>query len=182
MNRLIYALPLLTLLYLGYAYFQEQEKRSKPQMIEQVLPYFEYPEILSKTGINGTITNSGLPKKPVMINLFASWCPTCKLEHDQLMTLAQMGKVDIYGIAFRDKEYMVEIMMKRDGTPYNHIALDKEGTAAHIFKARGTPQSYIIDQNGVIRYHHNGPISEKALYSHILPAIEKISGSGIINK
>ncbi|MGH1403607.1 MAG: redoxin family protein [Alphaproteobacteria bacterium] len=181
MNRLIYVLPFITLFYLGYAYFQEKTERSTPQMIERVVPYFEYPEILSKTGNNTHLSNSTLANKPIMINIFASWCPTCQLEHDQLMALAEMDAVDIYGIAYRDKEYMVEIMMKRDGNPYKRIALDEKGTSIHAFQARGTPQSYIIDQNGIIRYHHKGPISKKTLYSHILPAIEKVSGSGIIS-
>lgn len=174
MNKLIYALPLLVCVLIIGLGALKKHKQSTPQYIEKTVPYFEYPEILNSSGENGTISLKNLPKKPIMINIFGSWCATCKLEHEQLMTLSDMGVIDIYGIAFKDTQDDVEKMVKKIGNPFTRIALDKDMKTIPFWGVRETPQSYIIDSDGVILYHHRGPISAKRLQTHILPAIQKV--------
>lgn len=175
LNRLIYALPVLISLFLGYQHFEKQKEESTPQFIEKPLPYFEFPEILSKNGENDVLSNSKMPDRPILLNIFGSWCPTCKLEHPQLLKLANMNKIEMYGIAYRDTEEGVRLMMQRDGDIFDRVALDTGINVPYNFNFIKTPQTYIIDRNHVIRYQHAGPISEEQLYSHILPAIEEVS-------
>ncbi len=175
LNGLIYALPILISLYLVFHHFEKQKEASTPQFIERPLPYFEFPEILSLNGKNETLSNTGVPKRPILLNIFGSWCPTCRLEHPQLLKLANMDKIEMYGIAYRDTEEGVRLMMQRDGRVFDRIALDTGTNAPYNFNFIKTPQTYIIDANNVIRYQHAGPISEEQLYTHILPAIKEVT-------
>ena len=175
MNKIIFIIPALLALYLCVLHVQVTQEEKKPQYIERPLPYFNYPDITAGAPKNSHINKENLPDHPIMINIFASWCPTCKLEHEQLLKIAREKHIPIYGIAFRDQLRPVQFYLIREKNPYRRVMLDTKGTASYIFNITSTPQSFIVDAKGHIRYHHKGPISEEQLHTHILPAIQEAS-------
>ncbi len=175
MNRFLIALPLVTLFYLGYLFYQNQQPPEVPALINRPMPAFELEEIIvNGYGDVGMFSHSDLPNRTVMINVFASWCSTCLIEHDALMEISQTHGIPIYGIAYRDKRETVIRMLKKIGNPYTRIGNDPEGAEMVKWRVTATPESWIIDKNGRIRYHHRGYLGIYDVTHVILPLIAKI--------
>lgn len=180
MNRLILLLPLLTLAYLGYLFYETGRMPETPPLIDRPMPEFVLDEIVLD-GYDGgydTLSHKDLPRRTVIINLFASWCSTCILEHDELMTLSRGHNIPIYGIAYRDKRDTVKRMLNKIGNPYTRVGDDPDGREMVKWRVTATPESWIIDKNGRIRYHHRGYIKQHDIKYIFLPLIAQIEAEG----
>ena len=177
MNKLIYALPLCLLLFLIALDYHKSSATQELEMVNRPLPRFSFPETYTNSAPDNVISDKTLPQKTIIINLFGSWCPTCLIEHHNLIELSKKYNIEIYGIALRDTQKGVLRYLNKHGNPYKHVALDNSGLGEHIFQAHQTPQSYIVDKSGNIRYHHKGPINNSDIDRFILPAIKIIEGA-----
>ncbi len=106
--------------------------------------------------------------QPVLLNVFASWCAPCRVEHPQLMQLHDMG-VPIFAINYKDGRDSGQRFLNRLGNPYQAIGFDKRGQVALDLGVYGVPETFIIDENGHVVLRHVGPISEKNVHEKILP-------------
>ena len=176
MNRLIYLLPVITLLFLGGMQYYKQAYPEKPQLITRLTPDFDLKEVLPYGGeTQNRLTNADLPKQPVLINIFASWCSTCIMEHGNLLTLSRKYNIPIYGLAYRDKEEDVRRFVGNANTnPYRRIAIDTGGGELLKWNFNGVPQTYIIDAQGRTRFHLDRRIRPQDIKNIILPLMEQI--------
>ncbi len=108
----------------------------------------------------------------VLLNFFASWCLPCRAEHPYLMKLRAMSAMTSIGIAYKNKPEDAANFLKELGNPFQDIGLDEEGRAAISFGVTGVPETFLIDPNGIIRYHLPGPLSEETIESEILPLLQ----------
>ena len=97
----------------------------------------------------------------------------CIEEHPFLVKLKNMADVDIYGINYKDRADAARRFIGRFGNPYTAVGTDAQGRAAIDWGVYGTPETFVVNGKGQIVYKHVGPISEAALTSKLLPAIEK---------
>jgi len=93
----------------------------------------------------------------VLVNVFASWCAPCQIEHPLLMELSQ--KLPVYGIAFGDKAQAVQELLERKGNPFTRINDDPNGAASIGWGVRGVPESFLVAADGSIVWHFAGPIT-----------------------
>ncbi len=177
MNKLIYMLPLLILGWLGYLHFSKPaEKVRDTRIISMEIPYFSLQEYsVTHRKINEIITSEDLPHKVMMINIFASWCMACYREHQQLVTLAQEHNLPIYGIAYSDTKKGLTNYFKPLKNPYKKIMITPAIYNLNEWGVISTPESFLIDASGTIRYRHRGPILKQHIDEIILPIIKKIS-------
>ena len=98
-------------------------------------------------------------KKFFVVNFFASWCLPCKVEHNVLKYFSD--QVDIVGIAYKDSTNNIENYLLEFGNPYKYIYLDNNGKNAIELGLYGVPETYFVDNKGVIKYKHVGPITLK---------------------
>lgn len=177
MNKSIYMLPILVLGWLGYLHFSKPaEKVRDTQIISMETPDIllkEYSITHGKT--NKIITSKDLPHKVMMINMFASWCMACYREHRQLVTLAQEHNLPIYGIAYNDTEKGLASYFESLENPYEKIMITPTIYNLNEWGTRSTPESFLIDASGTVRYRHRGPILKQHIDEIILPIIKKIS-------
>ena len=96
-----------------------------------------------------------------LVNVFASWCPPCKIEHAQLSKLSQ--EYNIYGINHKDDSEKLFQWLKENGNPYSAIGADYNGRASIDWGVYGVPETFILDKNSMIRYQHIGPIMKRDL-------------------
>lgn len=108
-------------------------------------------------------------QKPFLVNVWATWCITCKREHDYLMQLAQEG-VPIIGVAFTDKRNLIEEYLQRKGNPYTKVLDDPVGKVAQDFGVYGTPETYVISADGKILARHVGLLSPQVWQEKFQPA------------
>lgn len=177
MHRALWLLPILTLLYLGYLSYEKGKVPELPELIDRPMPEFDMEEIpMAQYGNVGTFSHTDLPRKTIIINAFATWCSTCIVEHDELMSLSQEHGIPVYGIAYRDKREAVVRTLRKLGNPYTKIGHDPKGEELVKWRLYAPPETWIIDKDRRIRYHHKGYLSETQIKYIILPLIAKIEG------
>lgn len=143
-------------------------------MIDKPAPQFDLPPIAglpASLNIPGFRTDD-LKGKVSLVNVWASWCPPCRIEHPVLMTLAQQG-VTIYGINYKDKPEDAARFLRELGNPFKQIGADTTGRAAIDWGVYGYPETFVVDASGRIRYRHVGQIYPQQLDSLILPLLRQ---------
>jgi cytochrome c biogenesis protein CcmG, thiol:disulfide interchange protein DsbE len=140
-------------------------------LIDKELPSFNLPPIV---GRSDGLSSDDLKGKAALVNVFASWCPPCRVEHPVLMRLAKEG-FNVYGINYKDKAKDALAFLAELGDPYTRIGTDLNGRAAIEWGVYGYPESFIIDRSGRIRYKQIGAISPRDLETIIRPLLEKFS-------
>jgi len=174
MSRIIYILPLLTLAWLSYMHYQKFYIDRVPEFISRTTPDFDLPEV-SPSGIKQSrMRNADLPKRPVLLNVFASWCSTCVVENRRLRVLSEKHNIPIYGIAYRDSEIDIQRFLSGIGNPYTRVALDKTGHDILKWNLSGLPHTLLIDAKGDIRYHHKGLMHYRDIDEVIIPLVKRL--------
>ena len=98
--------------------------------------------------------------EPVIVNLFASWCAPCELEHKYLMALSSDHPDQLYGVLYKDKVENGTDFLERLGNPYKKIALDPDGQGGLDFGLTGVPETFVLSASGEILLHITGPLDE----------------------
>ena len=110
----------------------------------------------------------------VILNVFASWCEPCKLEHEVLLKLAETKKVKLYGLAWKNKPEAVIEYLEKYKNPFEQVGIDVTGKTTLTLGLSGVPETFIIDKNGVIAFHYKSVLTDDMLEKNILPLIEKL--------
>ena len=110
-----------------------------------------------------------------MLNVWASWCVACRVEHPLLVDFAKTGVVPIYGLNYKDKRDDAIRWLNNFGNPYQQSLVDAEGLVGIDFGVYGVPETFVIDKTGVIRLKHIGPVTVDVLQNTILPLVRKLS-------
>ena len=109
-----------------------------------------------------------------LLNVWASWCVSCREEHPVLVELAKRNIVPIVGLDYKDKNEDGEAWLRNGGDPYTLVATDTDGRVGIDYGVYGVPESYVIDKQGVIRYKQIGAITHENLQEKILPLIAEL--------
>jgi len=108
-----------------------------------------------------------------VVNVWASWCISCRQEHPFLTLIADFPGVKLVGIDYKDTPENGLGYLVRFGNPYEAVGVDAKGRAGIEWGVYGVPETFIVDRQGIIRYRHPGPISPEIFEKIIKPAIEK---------
>ncbi len=125
-------------------------------LIDQPLPAFSLPG-LSQTGL---LSEADLTGAAALLNVWATWCVSCRVEHPYLKQLAAQG-VPIFGINYKDEDAAALRWLDELGNPYRLNIADREGTLGLDLGVYGAPETYLLDASGVVRYRHVGVVDDK---------------------
>ena len=120
------------------------------------------------------LASSDLVGEVALVNVFASWCLPCRVEHPLLMELAVTGKVALHGVNYKDKTEDARAWLDELGDPFLRIGADRDGRVGIDLGVYGVPETFVVDRTGRIRYKHVGPISQSDLEKYLLPLVEKL--------
>ena len=109
-----------------------------------------------------------------LLNVWASWCVSCRVEHPLLMELAKANVVPIVGLDYKDKDAEAKAWLEQHGNPYALSVVDADGRVGIDWGVYGVPETFVVDKAGVIRYKHIGPVTVEALQNTILPLVQKL--------
>ena len=137
------------------------------------VPVFKLPPIKNRD--HKGFSNTDLIGAVSLVNIFGSWCTACRIEHPFLMELQAESKVTIHGIDWREENPdSGSSWLKHYGDPYSLVGSDPRSKAAIAFGVTGAPETFLIDQKGVVRYKHIGPMNRKIWEDLLWPMIEKL--------
>lgn len=175
MKRLLLLLPLI--LFLGLVGYFAVGLRHDPSvlpsaMIDKPAPDFALGPVLD--GVPG-LSSQDLKGQVSLVNVFASWCAPCRVEHPLLTRLAREQGIAINAIAYKDKPEATRTFLAQMGNPFSRIGMDQDGRVAIDWGVYGVPETYVIDRQGRIRYRHVGPLMPREVEEKILPMIRELS-------
>ena len=160
MRRAVFYVPVgcfvLVALLLAWSFTLEDASKLPSVLIDRPFPSFEQPTVLS----GDLKTEMDLKGQPALVNVWATWCIACRVEHPFLMQLKNESVVTIYGLNYKDNRTKALSLLERDGDPYEFSIYDFEGRLAIDLGVYGAPETFFVDKNGVIRERHVGVIDE----------------------
>jgi cytochrome c biogenesis protein CcmG/thiol:disulfide interchange protein DsbE len=109
-----------------------------------------------------------------LLNVWASWCVSCRIEHPLLVEMSKRMRVPIVGLNYKDRREDGVDWLARFGNPYTLSAWDIDGRVGIDYGVYGAPETYLIDKQGVIRYKHVGPMTPEVLEKDVLPLVRKL--------
>jgi len=177
-RRLLLLLPLVGFLVLaGFLYkglFLDPRDIGST-MIGKPLPEFALPSLEDPARTLGTADFKG---KPALVNVWATWCPTCRAEHEMLNRLAGQG-VAVYGINYKDNGDAARRWLTELGNPYRFNVEDPQGSLGINLGVYGAPETFLIDKDGIIRHKFVGAIDERVWREQLAPLYrELLDGAG----
>jgi len=142
-------------------------------LIDRPLPEFTLPSL----GQDRMLSRQDVTGQVGLLNVWATWCVSCRVEHPYLQLLADRG-VPIYGINYKDDDAAALGWLQDLGNPYLANIADREGTLGLDLGVYGAPETYLVDAAGVIRYRHVGVVDERVWQTILQPLYAELGGSG----
>ena len=144
-------------------------------LINKPVPAFQLPDIYDTETLHD---ESILQGQPMLLNVWATWCPTCRAEHDYLNKLAEQD-IYIVGLNYKDdsREKAVN-WLNTLGDPYQVNLFDEAGRVALDLGVYGAPETFILDAEGIIRYRHVGDVNDRVWSQILLPIYQCLQRGG----
>ncbi len=141
-------------------------------LIGKPAPAFALPK-LGEPGT--TIKREDLLGKVWVLNVWASWCAPCRVEHPMVIGFAQRTGTPVYGLNYKDQTGAASSWLAQLGNPYAATLVDADGKAGIDWGVYGVPETFVIDKTGIIRYKHIGPLTEEAVRTKLEPLVKGLS-------
>jgi cytochrome c biogenesis protein CcmG/thiol:disulfide interchange protein DsbE len=171
-----YFLPLAVLVvvvgFLGFGLKLDPREVPSP-LIGKAAPPFSLPVLQEPAK---TVSNTDLKGQVWMLNVWASWCVSCREEHPVLVELSKQKIVPIIGLNYKDQSDDALAWLKQFGNPYVMSLVDAKGNIGIDYGVYGVPETYVIDRDGVIRYKKIGPVTPDTVREKILPLVKQLKG------
>jgi len=123
------------------------------------------------------VSNEDFKGQVWIFNVWATWCVSCRAEHETLVNLNNQIDVPIVGLDWKDETAAAQQWLQSLGNPYEAVAFDASGRTAIDWGVYGAPETYVIDQQGIIRYKHTGPLDDEILRDKILPLVKELGAT-----
>ena len=146
-------------------------KRIPSPLIGKPVPRFALPPVKGRTL---GLTSENLKGEVSLVNVFASWCTACLLEHPLLMRLKENNVLPVHGLNYKDAPDDAAAWLARHGDPYTRTGADRDGRVAIDWGVYGVPETFVIDRDGRIARKYIGPLSEQDVNDTLIPLIETL--------
>lgn len=175
MTKLRYFFPLIVFLIISLFFWKglsADPHKIPSALLNKPVPNFTYPTIdgdrFSSKEFRGHIS---------VLNVFASWCPGCYAEQPYIMDIAHTGKAVMYGLNYKDYPEKAVKWLKANGNPYQAVISDPQGRLGINLGVYGVPETFLIDQRGIIRYKHVGEMNMNIWNDKFVPVINSLNAA-----
>lgn len=177
-NNLVRVLPVL--LFLALAGLLFKGLGGDPQylpsaLVGQKVPAFELPTLHDASKTHNADDFLGAP---LLINVWATWCPACRVEHGTLVRLAQAG-VPIVGLNYKDERSLAIRYLAKYKDPFKWSVFDEEGSLGFDLGVYGAPETFFVDAQGIIQHRHVGVITDDVWMNELAPIYEGMGGQAV---
>ncbi len=177
MRSLSFLLPLLLLaamaVWIGGLLLSGRDPHALPSaLIDKPLPAFA---LAALPGRSDGVASTDFGGKPMLLNVFASWCVPCLTEHPVITKLGKEDGIPVLAINYKDHPADALAWLRRNGDPYLRIGADADGRTAINLGVYGVPETFVIDKAGRIRYRHPGPLTPDLVDTEIRPLLAELA-------
>ena len=176
MQRFKLFIPLLVFVGLALLFWQalDRDPNAMPSaLIDRPVPTFALPTLAESQGIVGNEIFTG---EVTLLNVWATWCVACRVEHPYLNQLAGQG-VRIVGLNYKDDVVEAKKWLKNLHNPYVLSIVDADGRLGLDLGVFGAPETYLVDQHGVVRFKHIGVVDERVWQRDLQPRIQQLQAN-----
>lgn len=162
---LLIFIALLALFFLGLG----KDPTELPSVLTgKPMPAFNLPVLGEE---NRLVNKEALQGKPYLLNVWATWCPTCYVEHPYLLELAQQNRIRLIGLNYKDEREKALQYLARLGNPYETVLVDADGMLGIDLGVYGAPETFLVSADGVILYRRAGDLNERIWQDEIVPLL-----------
>ncbi|MEM8951259.1 MAG: DsbE family thiol:disulfide interchange protein [Pseudomonadota bacterium] len=175
-GRIGYILPIVVFLIIGAGLgigLTRDPSTLPSALIDKQVPEFELPPLAIGDPAKPGLSSGDLTGRVQLVNVFASWCGPCRVEHPFLMRMAREGVV-LQGLNYKDNPEDAAGFLQELGDPYERIGADRKGRIGIEWGVYGVPETFVIDAEGKIRHKHVGPITNNRQVEELMAVIEDI--------
>ncbi len=192
MNRFLWPLIGFIVLIVLLAVGLNLDPREVPSpLVGKPAPAFS----LSKLGSDEKFSPQDMQGKVWLLNVWSTWCVSCRQEHPMLVQMAKSQTVTLIGLSYKEVRgdasfdmskinaeaektmatQRASAWLQRHGNPYALSALDLDGRVGIDYGVYGVPETYVIDKAGIIRLKHTGPITPEVFSGKLLPLVKELN-------
>ena len=176
MSRIFFLIPLglfcVLVIYFAVGLTKDPSKLDTDVLDNQPMGEFN---LIAVEGRAEGLSSDDVKGKVSLVNFFGSWCVACLQEHPFLLDLKANSDVPVYGIDWDEKNPKdVVRWLGRHGDPYTKIGVDVDGATIIDWGITGAPETFVVDKQGIIRYKHLGPLSQRSWNNTIWPMIQEL--------
>ena len=175
MNRANLFLPLgifLLILLVGYLGFSITDRHTLPSvLIGKSFPQFVAPDLYDPQRM---ISRHDIVGKPALVNVWATWCPTCKAEHEELMHIAAISDVVLIGVNYKDVRPKALRWLADYGNPYDLVLMDLDGGLGVELGVYGAPETFLLNAQGEVVYKRVGEINQRIWLDELAPRLAQM--------
>ena len=160
MKKFLDIIPLavfLVLILVLFNFLSGRDDQLESVMIDNSFPEFSLTTLADSSDLK---SKEDIDKLPALLNVWATWCIACRVEHPFLMKLKEKSTIKIYGLNYKDDRKKALDLLERDGNPFEFSLYDYEGRLAIDLGVYGAPETFFIDKRGVVRERHVGVVDE----------------------
>ncbi|WP_233802213.1 DsbE family thiol:disulfide interchange protein [Paraburkholderia sp. HP33-1] len=163
---------LVALLLVG---LRHDPRRLPSALIGKPAPEFDLPKLnepqqrLSTRALRGEVW---------ILNVWASWCESCRDEQAPLVELSRRHVAPVFGLNYKDDRASALQWLAQAGDPYTSSIVDRTGQTAIDYGVYGVPETFVVDRAGIVRYREAGPLTRASIDSVILPLVRKLQSEG----
>jgi cytochrome c biogenesis protein CcmG/thiol:disulfide interchange protein DsbE len=172
MSRISLFLPLgvfCVIVIAGYVGFSLGDRHILPSaLLNKPFPEFTAPELANP---NRMLSRADVVGRPVLVNVWATWCPTCKAEHEELMRIKAISDVAMIGVNYKDDRAKALRWLAEFGNPYEHVVMDLDGGLGVDLGVYGAPETFLLDASGQIIYKRVGEVNRHIWLTELAPRL-----------
>jgi cytochrome c biogenesis protein CcmG/thiol:disulfide interchange protein DsbE len=174
MGKLIRFIPLILFIALGAILFRGLSLN--PTELPSALIGKKFPEFSLTSVLNASQTMTTADFKPgiKLVNVWGTWCPSCRYEHDYLNKLSNTSRFTIYGLNYDDERDQAAKWLTKLGNPYEFSAFDEEGKLSVNLGVYAAPETFVVDHSNIIRKRFAGPLNPEIWKNEFEPLIVQI--------
>ncbi len=184
--NLLILLPLSIFVGMAGLFAYQMKFGNNPNEVPSVLinkpaPSFDLPALDAKFGIrrpdDGLLPGfktADLKGKVSVVNVWASWCPTCRDEHPILLDMTKDKRFELVGLAYKDEPANSARFLRNHGNPFDSVGMDLSGRTGIDWGVYGAPETFIVDRTGTIRHKHIGALTPRSMVESFMPKLEQI--------
>lgn len=165
---------IVALLYAGFSLNDPHQLPSA--LIGKPFPDFDLPALGTQDGTNLRVSKADV-RGPVLVNVWATWCPTCRAEHAELLRIRDESGLRIIGVNYKDNPAQARLWLSELGNPYEFNVVDAQGTLGVDLGVYGAPESFLVDASGTIVYKRVGDVNRRVWQEEIKPHLDALAKS-----